>query len=215
MDHETQNVNTAEEGEKSFKLPKLSKPQLILISLGIAVVAILLTLQFTKGVFVAATVNGSPISRLAVISELEGQSGKQALDSLITKKLIENETKSISISEQDIDSEIEKIKQQVASQGGTLDDALEQQGMTMEQLREQITVQKKLEKLLADKILISDEDVNAYIKDNKITPSNGQNPENVRTQVKEQLQQQKFGQVAQEWLSELKAEAKIKYYVEY
>ena len=57
----------------------------------IAVIIILAALvYYYKGLFIAATINGSPITRLAVIKELEKASGKQALDSLITKKLINN-----------------------------------------------------------------------------------------------------------------------------
>ena len=216
MDIETKNENvTVQKEKRGFKLPKLSKWQIITASVVVAVVAIVLVLQFSKGVFVAATVNGSPISRLSVIGELEERSGKQALDSLITEKIIEKETKNISVSQEEVDSEIKKIEERIASQGGMLDMVLAQQGMTREQLKEQITVQKKIEKLLADKVQISDEEVNTYIRDNKITSLKGQTLEDVRAQAKEQLRQQKFGQLAQQWVGDLRAGAKIKYYTEY
>src|SRR3989344_3454042 len=44
-----------------------------------------------KGLFVAATVNGYPISRLAVVRELEKAAGKNTLDALINKKLVSDE----------------------------------------------------------------------------------------------------------------------------
>lgn len=182
-----------------------------------ALIILLAVAYYYRGLFVAATVNGSPISRFAVIGELEKQSGKQTLDSLVTKKLIEAEVNknNITVSQADIDAEVKKIEQQVAGQGGTLDMALQQQGMTREQFLEQITVQKKLEKLLADKTAVTDQEVDAYIKDNKVTPPAGQKIEDVKAQLKSQLQQKKFNEVAQQWITDLKTNAKIKFYVNY
>lgn len=209
-----QNKIMSEEPQNN-KLPRITRRKLIIISVSVAVVAILVWLQYSKGAFVAATVNGSPITRLAVIGELEKQSGKQALDSLVTKKLVENETRNISVSQDDINNEIKKIEQQVVSQGGTLDAALKQQGMSRKQLQEQVTLQKKIKKLLVDKFQISDEELNTYIKDQKIAPSKGQKLEDFKVQLKEQLQQQKFSQIVQQWIGDLKTKAKIKYYVGY
>lgn len=197
------------------KPSKTKGSRLIIISVSAAIIILLASLQFSRGLLVVATVNGSPISRWAVIGNLEKQAGKQVLDSLITEKLIESKLGQISVSKEEIDSEIKKIEQQVASQGATMDVVLKQQGMTMEQLQEQITMRKKLEKLLTDKAQISDEEVNTYIKDNKVTPKNGEKPEEFKAQVKAQLQQQKFDQLAQQWIGDLKNSAKIKYYVNY
>lgn len=189
----------------------------LVIAIGIAVVLIIVALFFTKGIFVVATVNGSPISRLSVIKELEKQGGKQALEAIIDKKLIETELnkKGVIASKEEIDAEIEKIKAQVASQGGTLEAALVQQGLTEEKLREQITIQKKLEKLLADKVTITDAEIDTYIKDSKATPPKDVKMEDFRKQIGDQLKQQKFQQEAQKWVADLTASAKIKYYVNY
>jgi len=195
-----------------LKIIKRKRP--IIISGVIVIIA--LALFFFKGHFIAATVNGSPISRFSVIKELEKLGGKQALESLISKKLIETELnkKGISVAQTEISVDIVKIEAQVANRGGTLKDALVAQGMTEEQLREQITVQKKLEKLLADKIQVRDEEVNQYIKDNKITIQKGEEI-NTKNQIQEQLRGQKLNQEAQQWISTLRTEAKIKYYVDY
>ncbi|MEK7074297.1 MAG: SurA N-terminal domain-containing protein, partial [Patescibacteria group bacterium] len=170
-----------------------------------------------KGIFIAATVDGSPISRLSVIKELEKQGGKQALESIINKKLIENELnkQKITADKEEVDKEIKKIEAQVAGQGSTLASALAMQGMTEEKLREQITIQEKLKKVLADKIAVTDTEVDAYIKDNKVTPPKDTKLEDFRKQIRDQLTQQKFQQEAQKWVSSLIAGAKIKYYVKY
>lgn len=184
---------------------------------GAVLLAIVLGAWFGKGLVVAATVNGAPISRLSVVKELEKQSGKAALESLIRKKLIDDEVrgKNILVSKDEIDQEMKKIEAQVALQGGTLNDVLQQQGMTEEQLREQIEVQKKIEKLLGDKVSVSDAEVEAYATKNKIEFPKDQQPEEAKASLKEQLKQQKFQQEAQGWISDLTTKAKIQYYVNY
>lgn len=203
--------------QASYVNLKFKKPKPLVIAIGIVVVLILIALFFAKGLFVAATVNGSPISRLSVIAELEKQGGKQALEAIIDKKLIETELnkKGITAPKEEVDAEIEKIKIQVASQGGTLEAVLAQQGLTEEKLREQITIQKKLEKLLADKLTVSEAEIGAYIKDSKATLPKDVKMEDFRKQISEQLKQQKFQFEAQQWVSDLTTNAKIKYYVSY
>ncbi len=209
--------NAPEVNKASYVSLKFKKPKPLAIAIGIAVLLIVVALFFAKGLFVAATVNGSPISRLSVIQELEKQGGKQALEAIIDKKLIETELnkQKITVTKEEVDEEIKKIETQVTSQGGTLDQALAMQGMTKEKLIEQITIQKKLEKLLADKVAVIEAEIDAYIKDSKATPPKDVKIEDFRKQISEQLKQQKFQQEAQKWVSDLTASAKIKYYVNY
>ena len=217
MENTTPETNSAPQESKSYVNLKFKKPKPLVIAIGVAVILIIVALFFAKGHFVAATVNGSPISRWSVIKELEKQGGKQALEAIIDKKLIETELnkQKITATKEEVDAEIEKIKAQVASQGGTLEAALAQQGMTEEKLREQITIQKKLEKLLADKVAITDAEIDTYIKDSKATPPKDIKMEDFRKQISDQLKGQKFQQEAQKWVSDLTASAKIKYYVNY
>jgi len=172
---------------------------------------------YYKSLFIAATVNGNPISRWTVLSQLEASSGKNVLDSIITKKLIEDEaaSKNVSVTAEDIDGEIKAIEERLTAQGGTLEAALKNENMTMEKLREQITVNKALQKLVADKIAVSDEDVENYLKQ-----IGGDIPKSVpeaefKSQIKTQLQNQKFSTEAKAFIDSLRAQANIKYYVEY
>ena len=172
---------------------------------------------YYRNLLVAATVNGSLISRWSILSQLEASSGKSVLDSLITKKLIEDEAKSknITVSQEDVDTEIKAIEDRLVSQGGTLEAALEAEKMTMEKLREQITINKSLQQLVADKLAVSDEDVENYIKQ-----MGGDIPKTVseaefKSQIKAQLQNQKFGTEAQSFIDALRAQANTKYYLEY
>ena len=91
---------------------------------------------------------------------------------------------------------------------------MSEQGITLSYLKDQITVQKELEGLLADQIAVSDADVKKYIADNKITVPKGQEA-NFNDQIKNQLKQQKLSDSASALIETLKAKSKIRYFVNY
>lgn len=196
---------------------EFKKQHLLALSVGIALALILGALFFSKGIFIAATVNGSPISRLSVIAELEKQGGKQALEAIINERLIQSELQknNIVVSDADVDTEIKKIEEQVASQGGTLEEALTAQGMSMDILRTQIRTQKGLELLLADKVTVTDEELQTALKSAEGSVPEGMTADELKTAITEQLKQQKFQAEAQAWVSILTASADIKYFVTY
>src|SRR3989344_2630629 len=163
-------------------------------AISIAIIIIIGVLAYVyKGIFIAATVDGSPIMRLAVIQKLEKTSGKNLLDSLINEKVIEN---------------------QVATQGNTLDAALAEAGMSMDDLKKQIIFQKEIEKLLADKINVTDEEVRQYIEDNKIPIPQGQEA-TIADQIKNEIRNQKLNTEVQALIANLKSKAKIQRFVNY
>lgn len=183
---------------------------LVLILLGVGI-------YFFKSFFIAATVNGQPISRLQVVQELEKQSGKQTLESLVTKNLIlqEMEKKNITVSSEEVTSEIKKIEDALKQQGRTLSDALMQQGLTRAELEEQLKIQKMIEKLFSKDAVVSDKEVDAYIEENKEALPADQEESALKTTIKEQLKQQKLTTKFQTWLEGLQKQAKIEYYVNY
>ena len=183
----------------------------------IAIIIVLGALAYMyKGVFVAATVDGSPISRLAVIRKLESTAGKNVLDSFINEKLVQNEAraKNISVSDDEINNQIKTIEDQIKSQGSTLDAALTAEGMTIDDLKKQILIQKEIEMLVADKVSVTDEEALQYITDNKITIPEGQEAA-FTGQVKNELRNQKLNTEAAALISSLKSKAKIQRFVNY
>ena len=186
-------------------------------AISIAIIIIIGVLAYVyKGIFIAATVDGSPIMRLAVIQKLEKTSGKNLLDSLINEKLIQNEAraKNIIVSDDEINDQIKAIESQVAMQGNTLDAALAAEGMSMDDLKKQIMFQKEIEKLLADTINVTDEEVLQYIEDNKIQIPQGQEAE-LTGQIKSEMRNQKLNTEAQALITNLKSKAKIQRFVDY
>lgn len=183
----------------------------------IAVVIILGALAFYyKGLLIAATVNGSPISRMSVVAELERTSGKQVLDAIVTKKLLNDEARKqgITVTSDEVNAEITKIEDQIKAQGGTLDAALVQQGITRKDMEEQLILQKKLEKLLGDKLQVSDEEAMNLLTQSKVSIPKGEE-EKYNEQAKEQLRGQKMNTAASELVDSLRTSAKVRYFVSY
>ncbi len=195
--------------------------QLIMISTKNAVIlsgiVIILALLFTcKSVFIAAMVNGSPVSRLSVIHEVEKRSGKAALDGIIIQKILADEVhkKGITVSESEIATEMKAIEDRFTSQGATLDAMLVTQGLTRDDVRKQIITQLQVEKLLGDKIAVSDAEVGQYIADHKITVPKEKDAE-MRTQVAAQIKQDKTNKEGSALVESLRSQAKITYFVQY
>ncbi len=171
-----------------------------------------------KGTFIAATVNGEAITRWEVIRELEKQSGRDALDALVTNKVIHDAAtaQGIKITGEDLDQEITTIRERVEKQGKTtLEEVMQEQGVTMQSLQDQITSQKELEALLGEKIAVSDEEVTKYISDNKIPTAESMTEEDFRKAIQDQLKSQKLGQEASLWIETAKAKATITYLAPY
>ncbi|MES2216704.1 MAG: SurA N-terminal domain-containing protein [Patescibacteria group bacterium] len=211
------NSTVPNENKSNYVTLKMKRPKVWAIVIGIIVVVIILVLIFGRGLFLAASVNGVSISRSALNKELQKQGGKQVLEGMINKKLIETELnkQKVTVTKEEVDAEIKKIEEKIAAQGGTLSEMLKEQGLTEADLRTQITTQKKLEKVLADKVTVTDAEIDAYIKDSKAVIPKDMKPEDFRKSISDQIKGQKFSQEAQKWVADLTAKAKIKYYVNF
>jgi parvulin-like peptidyl-prolyl isomerase len=183
-----------------------SKPYLFIV-IGFLIVAGF----FGKQYIVAAMVNNKPILRLSVIKELEKQGGQQALDSLITQELIKQEAakKKIVINNEDVNKKIAELDAQFKAQGQTLDKILEQQGLTRVEIKDQLKVQIMLEKLIGDKLTVSEKEVDAAYEQQKEVFAKETDMKKVRTTIKETLKSQKLSTEAQTLIQGLKKDAKI------
>ena len=199
--------------KKLSKVLKVFTKKRVIITL---IVVLLSTgIYFSRSLIFAAWVNGKPVYRFSLTRELEKQGGKQVLDGLIEKALINSEAakNKIKVEQSEIDSEIKKIEEMISGQGLTLDDALKFRNQTKKDLTRQIEIQKMVEKLLSSKIVITDAELKDYFNTNKSLF--GQNPvfDKVKDQVNSQLFQQKLSEQYSAWITDLKAKAKILYFV--
>ena len=197
---------------------KLQKLNLLPIAIFLVAVFVLVALFiFLRKTLVVATVNGQPLTRLAVVKTLEKQGAKQVVDSLISQTLLVQKAKQekITASNDEIQAEITKIEAQLQNQGSDLPTVLATKGMTQQDLEEQIKLRLLWEKLLAGKTSVSDKEVNKYITQNRDSYPEDMKEAELKKTVREQLENQKLSTAAQDLLAKLKEEASIKYYINY
>jgi len=196
----------------------IKKSQVIIL---LAVIAIIALLYVFRSQFVVATVNGQTVSRTAFNTELQKEAGQKSMDALVTKMLILQEANNqhISVSDQEVNNQINSIQDQLRKQGQSLPQALKAQGLTMEDLKEQVKIEKLIEKMLAKSIQVSDKEVNDYLAkmQQQPTPPDGISPTPTpsKDQVKNLLKQQKLSEKFQPWLQNLHQKAKISYFISY
>ncbi|MCX6816862.1 MAG: SurA N-terminal domain-containing protein [Candidatus Beckwithbacteria bacterium] len=127
--------------------PQLKNPRIFVIVL--AILAFLGLLFYFKNQIVVAWVNGRPIWKLSYSQELNRLAGQQALNSVITKTLITSEAKKqkVSVANNEIQAEISRIEDLAKQQGTDLNELLTLQGMTRQDLTEDIKLNKLVEKM--------------------------------------------------------------------
>ncbi len=177
---------------------------LILLVAGILILSL-----YKKNWFIAATVNGIPISNFELLSQLNQQHRTQTLNQLIEEKIILGEARKNNAvpTEAEIDQRIKELETQV---GGpqAFDSLLSQQGLTRSSLRSRIRIPLAISKLYEKDATVSGEELANFLKQNKdqlkATDSASQEKE-----ATEALKQQKLSQIFTQKFQELKQKAKI------
>lgn len=201
----------------SLSLPRFSNPtqtvknfrptkQTYLIAL---IIGLLLLGYYKKGWFVAATVNGAPLSNFELLSRMNQQYRSQVLNQMVNEKIILDaaKAKNVTVSKSDIDQKLSQIENNV---GGSqaLDSLLAQQGQTRDTLYQQLKLQVTIEKLYADEATVSAEEVQKYIVDNKDQLTATTSAEQTK-EAEDILKQQKLAKVFNSKFQELKEQAKV------
>jgi len=170
-----------------------------------------------RGLVIAATVNGKPISRLAVAKETERRAGQAIMDGIINQTLIDQEAKAlkITVTPQETNDDLKKLEEQLKTQGSNLDDTLKQQNLTRAAFNDILFTNKQLEKLIANRIAVTYAEVSKYLTENKDTLPKDQDPETLKPQILSFLQQQKIDTETKKLIEELRAKAKINYWVKF
>jgi len=196
------------------KVAKINKTPIVIIL--VFLLAASLVYAF-KGLFIAALVNGKPITRLEVIREMEKQDAGKTLDNLITKNLILQELnrQKIDVADVEVEAEVKKIEADLKSKGQDLDKLLVSEQLTRTELKNQIRLQKRIEKMIDKDVSVTDEEVNKYIADNKDSLPTGEKPETLKENIKTQISQQKLNEKFQTLLGSLRQKAKINYFIKY
>ncbi|MFD2613136.1 foldase protein PrsA [Paenibacillus gansuensis] len=121
-----------------------------------------------RGAEAVATVNGQDISKDQVYDAMVKAGGERTVDSLITDELLRQELdkNGVQLAEADYEAELQRVKKNFPSDE-EFNAALAQSGMTLDNLKEQISIQLKVKKLLEPTLKITDEQVKKYFDENK------------------------------------------------
>lgn len=207
-------VNKVKAPRSSFKIPKKVYLYAFILLLIVA------GGYFARKTFFVASVNGQMISRFTVIKDLEKQGGKKVLETVVLKTLIDQEAKKrkLTVTQDEVDKELLKIESNITSQGATLDTLLAQQGMTKSDLVSEIKLQLLVTKMVEKNVTVSDKEVDEYLASqntqlslDSTQPTPGLN----RVQAQAAVRQQKLQSEIQTFVAELKAKAKINYFINY
>ncbi|MCV9886941.1 peptidylprolyl isomerase [Metabacillus halosaccharovorans] len=138
----------------------------ILAVLIVAAIAVFIFLSTRSDV--VAKVGGESLTKDDLYTFFVEQNGEAALDTLITKNLInqEVEKEKITVSSKEIDAELQEL---IDSYGGeeTFEQQLTSSGLTQDDIKEDIEVNLKIEKLLEPQIGITEEEMQTYFDENK------------------------------------------------
>lgn len=179
------------------------------VAIFLIVAGLLILLSIRKDLYLAAMVNGSPITNAEVLSRINKAYRTQMLNQMINEKIIMDEARKnkIIVTQSDINKKISEIETSVGG-AQALDSMLAQQNQTRDSLKEQLLVQLTVEKMYATQSAVSADEVNKFITENKTalsaTDSAGQEKE-----AKDTLVQQKLGDVFRTKFQELKNQAKV------
>lgn len=116
---------------------------------------------------VVARVNGEDITKDDLYELMVKQSGEQALDALITQKMIELEAESenMVVSDEDIEKELEKYYEYYDGKEGFIQ-TIEASGYTLEEVKKDVVITIKTKMLLKPRITISAEEMKTYFDEN-------------------------------------------------
>lgn len=117
---------------------------------------------------IVARVNGEPISKNELYDSMVKQNGQAALDVLISKKIIDMEAskQNIKVTDEDLEKELDELAEYYGGRD-VFEQSLSMYNLTLKDVKEDLTVQVKLEKLMKERITITDEEIEEYFNENK------------------------------------------------
>lgn len=143
------------------------------ISIILAIVLVIYIVFFPPGnktesdTMTLAKVNGVTIGKDKLYDALVAANGLETLDKLINNELVRQaaEKQGIEVSEEEIDKEMESIRQSFATEE-EFESTLAMYGMTLEGLKNDMSTQVQLRKMFEPQVKVSDEEIQKYYNEN-------------------------------------------------
>jgi len=153
---------------KIFK-EKINKTKLFVMILVIALVLnfILVSCGKSNGE-VVARVNNEVITKDELYDYLVKENGQTAINALVANKIIdlEAEKQNVKVTDEEVEKEIDKIAEQYGGRE-TFEQFLGMYGASLDDIKENIKVNIKIEKLLGSDVKITEDEMKTYFEENK------------------------------------------------
>lgn len=192
-------------GTKKWILPLSVKKYII----GLLLVFFGLLLGVSLRRFIpVAIVNGKTVDRAEFTKLLLERSGETVLQEMIAKQLLyeEADKKNITVSEAEINKQIEISRNEIKANGVTLEAYLSQRNYTMEKFREEIRDQLVVKKMFEKGIRVTESDIETFFKANNVTKGEGAILASQRITIKQAITQYLLRQKYYQWVQgELKS----------
>lgn len=162
--------------------------------------------------FYVAKVNGVGVPKGEWEKMLKARYGQSAAKDLIDLYMIKGELKKagIAVSEEEINQELASIEKQLGGQ--SLETVLQQQGRTLSDFRNDVSLQVGMRKLLGGNIVIADVEIDEYIKTAGDSLPGTTDAEK-RDAAKKALTDQKLGEAINTWYSGLQSKVVVENYL--
>ncbi len=189
----------------SFKNFRSSKKFYVVL----IIVGLILLANFKKGWFIAAMINGSPVTNLELQMSLNKQFRTQTLNQLINEKIILGEAakNNALATDEEITKKIQEIETSV---GGTkaMDEILSSQGQNRDSIKNQLKLQLSIEKLYTKETTVSAQELDKFLQTGKDQLRATDSAKQVK-EAEDLLKQQKLSQIFNEKFQTLRQQAKI------
>jgi foldase protein PrsA len=148
------------------------------IVLAVALIVVIIKPPFAGSQETVATVNGEKISKDELYDKLITLGGAQTLEGMISELVVQQAVAEaqVTATEEEIDAELATITAMYESQEA-FETELTTYGYTIEQLRDQISNQLAVEKIVSKDVTVTDDEVKQYFEENKASYDT---PEQVR-----------------------------------
>ncbi len=199
-------ISSQSDTPKSIRNLRPSRKLIVII-----VVLLLATLAYyKKGWFIAASVNGQPITTLEVQTKLnklykERVVSQMIMEAVINQFIANAAKQGVTITQPEIDAKLVEIENQYGGKEAFAS-LLQQNAVTKEDFTKEIKVNLLGEKLYQNEIKPTPEEIQKFLEDNKDAPEATDSAQITKI-ANEQIKQQKLSKVLSEKIQELKSKA--------
>jgi hypothetical protein len=178
-------------------------------------IIILFTL-YNLGIVSFLYINHQPVSLGEFVLFVKREGPDNAIDRLITEKIIEIEAKrrNIYVTQQEISEELSNYHQKALESSVVFSDIIINSAQTSKDVEKNIKLRIMLYKILSQDIEVTEWEVDQYFKENREL-FKGKEEDEIKREIKRILINEKVTQKYESWIKEAKASAEVNYIIDY